>query len=139
VTAPEDPLDAAARLTETFDAMTAQMARLSRRGRRDRRLIAGLIVSIALDLLITGGLGWNTVRQDDTQNASHDAQVSACQQANVNRAQDIAVWDRFLAGLADIAPATRTPKVAAEMAVIERLIRVKDTPRDCTAQYATTK
>lgn len=113
--------------SETRDTALEDAAR--RRG----RIIAGLIVSFCLDLLITAGFGWNTIRVNDTQAASHQSDVRQCQVANVTRAQDIAVWNRFLA---DLAPAAATPKVAAELAQINQLVKVKDTLRDCDAAYS---
>jgi hypothetical protein len=122
---------AAAELTATFKAMTAQMARLSRRGKRDRRLILGLVVSITLDLALTAGLAWNTVRQNDVQASSHASDIRQCQLANAARAQDIAIWNRALQ-----VPPGATAAQKALVADLERLVRVKDAPRDCTAAYA---
>ena len=76
----EDPVAAAAELSESFKAMTTQMARLARRGKRDRRVIIGLLISICLDLLITAGLGYNTFRQiraEDTLAATQSRSAPA--------------------------------------------------------------
>lgn len=108
-------------------------AALAKEARRRGRVIAGLVISFCLDLLITAGFGWNTVRVNDTQNAARAIDVRQCQLANVARAQDIAIWNRVLA---DRAPAARTPKAAAELARVNHLIKVKDTPRDCAAAYS---
>jgi hypothetical protein len=120
----------------------ARDAELAKSARRSRRIIAGVIISVCLDLLITAGFAWNTIRVNDAQNASraiqnasHASQITACQQANVNRGQDAAVLNQILADVAP--PAARTPKVEAELAVLDRLIRVKDAPRNCAALYAT--
>ena len=134
----EDPVAAAAELTESFKAMTAQMARLARRGKRDRRIIIGLLISICLDLLITTGLGYNTFRQiraEDalaaTQATFHASVVQQCEISNVTRAQDIAIWNRLLK-----APANATPAQKALVADLERLVQLKDAPRDCAAAYS---
>jgi hypothetical protein len=130
-----DPVSAAENLTESFRAMTAQMSRLTRSGRRLRRITIGLIVSLCLDLAITAGLGWNTVRQDDIQDSSHADQVSACRLANVSRGQDAAIWGTFLN---DTAPAAaRTPHVKALLAALGARIEAKDALRDCEALYKT--
>src|ERR1700693_4547989 len=136
-----DAVSAADRLTGALDGMAGQLKTVSDRlaaaediAQRNRRFIIGLVISFCLDLLITAGFGYNTIRVDDTQNASHASEISACQQANVNRAEDIAIWNRFLGDLAPVA--ARTPKVQAELAGINKLIAVKDTPRDCNALYA---
>jgi hypothetical protein len=113
------------------------MARLARTGKRDRRILTGLVISISLDLLITAGLGWNTLRQNSAQDALsaaqatiHASDVQQCHIANETRAQDIAIWNRLLK-----VPANATPTQKALVADLERLVRVKDTPRDCAAAY----
>ena len=123
-----EELETARRASEKRDAQ------LARDARRARRIIVGLVVSFCLDLAVTGGLAYNTVRVNDTQDASHASEISACRQANVNRGQDIAIWNKFLGDLAP--PSARTGKVAAELAGINHLIRIKDTPRNCVALYS---
>jgi hypothetical protein len=108
-------------------------AALSELGRRRGRVITGVIISICLDLLITAGFGWNTIRVDSAENAAHDSNIQQCQAANATREQDIAIWRQFLA---DLAPAAAgIPKTTAELARINVLVKVKDTPRDCTSAY----
>jgi hypothetical protein len=129
-----DALTTAQGLTAALEAMAGQLKAVNDRQDRTRKIVAGLVVSICLDLLITAGFGYNTVQVNDAQAASHASEISACQQANVNRVQDIAIWNRFLG---DIAPAAaQTPKVKAELAEINKLIAVKDTPRQCQKLYA---
>jgi hypothetical protein len=135
-------LAAAQGLTEALDAVSGQLkavrARLTvteKDARRNRHIIIGLVVSFCLDLLVTAGFGWNTVQVNGAQNASHDSQISACRQANTNRAEDIAIWNQFLT---DIAPpgTPETAKVKAELAGLNRLVKIKDEPRDCQSLYA---
>jgi hypothetical protein len=129
------------RLTVALDGMSERLREVSGRlsvaeesAHRLRLIVRALVVSFCLDLLITAGFGYNTVRVNGAQDATHTSEVSACQQANVNRSQDIAIWNRFLG---DIAPpgTPRTAKVKAELAEINKLIKVKDTPRDCQSLY----
>lgn len=120
-------------LKSVREASETRDAHLAEDAKRSRRIITALAVSFCLDLLITAGFGYNTVRVNETQNASHANQVAACRQANVNRAEDVAIWNQFLTDLAP--PAARTAKVRAELAGIYRLIRIKDKPRNCTAVY----
>jgi hypothetical protein len=110
-------------------------ARLAKDARRSRNVVTGLIASFCVDLAVTGLVGWNTIRVNDSQDASHASEISVCRQANVNRREDIAIWNRFLD---DIAPpdAKTTPKVRVELAGLNRLIRLKDTPRNCVALYS---
>lgn len=103
--------------------------------RRSRHIITGLIVSFCLDLLVTAGVGWNAIRVDETQNSSHADLISSCQQANVARQQDAAVWDTFLSDIAP--PGARTPEVRVLLAGIDERIRAKDALHNCAAQYRT--
>lgn len=131
MTEPDPAIAAAADLAGSLQAMTAQMKRLSRTGKLNRRLITGLVISFAVDLAVTGGLAYSTIRQNDIQAAARASDVRQCQLANVARAQDIAIWNRLLQ-----VPASAPASARAEVADLERLVRVKDTPRDCAAAYA---
>ena len=141
----EDPVIAVAmELTGSFQAMTGQLERLNgrqdradRRDRRLRRVIAGLAVSLCLDLAITAGLGWNTIRQNDIQarqvaiqDGIRASDIRQCQLSNISRGQDIAIWNRLLT-----IPASATAAQKAEVAALERLVHVKDKPRDCAAAF----
>ena len=132
MTGPDPAMAAAADLTESFQAMTAQMKRLTRSESRNRRIITGLAVSICLDVAITIGLTAVTIRQDDVQNALRASDIRQCQLANDARDQDVAIWNRLL-----VFPPGSHPTAGqrAEVADLERLVRVKDTPRDCEKAF----
>jgi hypothetical protein len=132
VTEQDAALAAAAELAASFQAMTAQMERLARTTRRNRRVIAALAASFALDLLFTAGLGYNTIRQNDVQNGIRASDIAQCQLANVARGQDIAIWNRLLT-----IPPSAHPTAAqkAEVAELKHLVGVKDKPRDCAAAF----
>lgn len=133
-------MQAARDLSDALKAMTRQLAEVKATVRRSRRVIIAIAVSLVLDVGLTVGVTIAAVQAGDASGKAsatirqlHASQVSACRGANVNRGQDIAIWNQFLADLAP--PAARTPKVRAELAGINRLIRVKDTPRNCVAIY----
>ncbi len=134
---PDAALAAAAGLAASLSAMTAQMGRLTRSQKWYRRIAVILAVSFCADLAITGGLAYNTIRQNSiqhsisaTQDALRASDVRQCQLANVTRQQDIAIWNALLR-----VPASATAAQKAEVADLERLVRVKDAPRDCNAAY----
>jgi hypothetical protein len=127
-----DPVAAALELNTTLQGLTKQFERLQRSEKWWRRIVIGLAVSLTLDVALTGGLGYNTLRQDATQSASHADLIAACQQANVNRSQDIAVWDDILT-----LPPGATAAQRARVADIAGKVRAKDRLRDCAALYAT--
>lgn len=138
-----DPLQTARDLQGALEAMTAQLTAVKATVRRSKRVIITLAVSLLLDIALTAGVtvatvqaGGASARASATVTQLHASNISACQQANTDRAQDIAIWNAFLDELAP--PAARTPAVTAKLAVINARIRVKDTPRDCARLYATT-
>lgn len=137
-----DPLAAARDLQRALEGMTVQLGAVKADVRRGKRLIVGLAVSLVLDVALTIGVTVAAVQSGDASRRAaatvtqlHASELSACRQANVNRVQDIAIWNQLLADLAP--PPARTVKVRAELAVLSRLIAVKDTPRDCTSLYST--
>lgn len=98
------------RSNELLSESNDRIAELGRYGRRSRRLIRGLIVSLMLDVVLTGGLGFvlnqasgaaNTSKQ--AANAAHALSVldkenivAACLAGNRVRANDILIWTDFL-------------------------------------------
>ena len=134
MTEPDPAVTAATELTDSFRAMTAQMKRLTRTGKLNRRLITGLVISFAVDLAVTGGLAYTTVRQNSVQDGIRASDITQCRLANVSRQQDIAIWNRLLA-IPPAAAKAETAAQRAEVADLERLVRVKDAPRDCNAAF----
>lgn len=136
-----DPLAVIGELTVAMEGARTDLQSLrnelvSVRADSDRRgrIVTGVIISICLDLLITAAFAWNTIRVNSAEDATHASNLQQCQLANITRQQDIAIWRQFLA---DLAPAAAgTPKTAAELAQVNALVKVKDTPRDCTSAYA---
>jgi hypothetical protein len=141
----QDPaVTAAAGLAASFQAMTAQMTRLTRSQKWYRRIVVVLAISFCLDLLVTAGLGYNTIQVNRALDASRAAAAAAtrtaaalrasdirqCQQNNDGRGKDIAIWNRLLT-----IPASATAAQKAEVADLERLVGVKDKPRDCAAAF----
>lgn len=146
VTAPEPPpgpdaLGAVRDLQRAIEGMrtdlqaaTDRLSTAEKTARMLKHIVIALGISFCLDILITAGFGWNTVRVNQTQNASHADQIAACQQANVARRQDAAVWAIFLGDLAP--PKAQTPKVKALLAGVDKRIAAKDTPKNCKKVYS---
>jgi hypothetical protein len=139
--APQGPLEAIRGLQGAIEAMsadlqaaTSRLATAEKTAQRLKHIVAGLVVSLCLDLLITAGFGWNTLRVNADENAINADQINACQQSNTMRGQDAAIWDTFLSDIAP--PKTRTPKVNALLRGIDKRIAIKDTPKNCQRLYA---
>lgn len=136
----KDPVATAQALQQALEGMTKQLGQVKTTLRRSKRVIiavtAGLVLDVALTLVVTHA----AIQANDASSKAsatitqlHASNVSACRQGNVTRRQDIAIWNKFLGDLAP--PAARTGKVSAELAGINKLIRVKDTPHNCAAIY----
>jgi hypothetical protein len=90
------------------------------------------IVQVALVAFAAVLLTWNISLSGANQEnitAQHVSNLQQCQLANETRVQDIAIWNRLLS----VSPSAAAAK--AEVADLERLVKVKDTPRDCAAAY----
>jgi hypothetical protein len=115
---------AAGDLTEAFHDFTEQLKVANDlRFTRVRRIVIGLAVSVALDLLLSAGYIYTQVEQNDNQ-------ISQCQQNNVARVQDRAIWDRIL-----MVPSSASAATKKEQAQLARLVSIKDTPRNCKVIY----
>jgi hypothetical protein len=90
------------------------------------RAIAVLVTgTLALFAVLVALVVYLVLQVSDVADANQAAAVSSCQQSNVNRAEDIAIWNRLLGAH----PAT--PAAAAEITDLKRLVKIKDTPHDC--------
>jgi succinate dehydrogenase hydrophobic anchor subunit len=70
------------------------------------------------------------IKNDATTAAQHRSDLGQCQAANSAREQDIAIWNRILH-----APPGAAAAVKSEVADVQRLVAIKDKPRNCAAIY----
>jgi len=108
---------------------------------RETRLTRGLVISVALDIILSIALIFVAIGQVHQNNAFHVAQtkqnaalsaalIKSCKAGNVNKANDIKLWDDILK--------TDHPKTAAQeeqFLTIQGLVSVRDQPIDCVARY----
>lgn len=93
-----------------------------------------LAVGVTVNVLLAAGFAVvGLIAVGNTSSIRND-EIIQCQLQNVARLQDVAIWDRLLSISAAQARA-ETPAQRAEVADLERLVTVKDEPRDCTAAY----
>jgi len=81
-----------------------------------------LLLFAALVILVI----YLVVRVSDVADANAKNAVSSCQQSNQSRVEDIAIWNRLLK-----LPPGATAAQKAEVAEVEHLVKVKDTPHVC--------
>jgi hypothetical protein len=128
----EQQRDAATRaaaqdLTGALKAVTAEVKRLRRIGRRNTAFI---IIDVALTILLAA-VGYVSVHAAQSAAHANSAQLALCQAGNVARAQQIQIWTHLIAVSATGKPQTAQQlKTAAEFAVY---IRRSLAPRDCAA------
>src|ERR1035441_5712702 len=107
-----DPFTAVSNLTTSFNGMTEQMKRLTRTQKTSRHIIRALIVSVALDIILSISLALvvvighnNSVSQDNQIRA---ANITACNLANTNRTEDLQVFSDLIRLPAISAPQFQT-------------------------------
>ncbi len=151
-----DAVDVASQLTGALKSMTEQFSRLSRETKasqekdrrkaeaaqkKDRRTVIALVVSVALDILLSIALIFTFVGQvhlntafrlgQQKQNASQSAAlIKSCQASNVNKANDLKLWHYITEG--------NHPKTASQELALQyeqRLITIRDQPIDCVTRY----
>ena len=100
--------------------------------------LVGLVIFLVVRVTSVANLAQSTASQNKVlvtrlatvEAAAHTSSIQQCQIANTTRVQDIAIWNRLL----DTPSAS--PAQAAEIAELNHLVKVKDTPRDCAAAYS---
>jgi hypothetical protein len=104
----------------------------TKRSRADTWIVIYLGFSaVALTALIVAVVTL-LIQNSQRISAQHQNNIRQCQIANNTRQQDIAIWNRLLR----IPPGTKTTAAQkAEIKELERLVKAKDTPRDCAAAF----
>jgi hypothetical protein len=148
----DEPVAAATNLADSLNNLAGQLAAaktssaeqfsaVEKFGRKNRHFIWGLILSIVLDVTLSILAFFLVNSLHNTQNqvvqqqsAARTTQYSQCVTNNDARAQDKTLWDVFFADL--VPPGSKpTPKIAAELARLNKIVNDKDAPRDCKTLY----
>ena len=132
-----EALATAKSLTGALEAMTAELGRLRRYGHKNRRMIWGLIVSIALDLILTAVVAVFAIQAHDANTSAQAARAIAavasqnsrdlCESSNVSRAQQVELWGYLFS----LAGPPRTAQGAKLTAEFKHHLQVVFAPRDC--------
>jgi hypothetical protein len=96
----------------------------------DRFVAIFMTVTLVLFAALVALVIYLVTQVSAAENAAHASDIRQCQLANATRVQDIAIWNRLL----DV-PA-KTPAAKTEIADLEYLVKVKDTPRNCASAYS---
>jgi len=146
-------LGLAAALDDTLTQIAGRLDRYAVYGRRSRKIIIGLAVSFALDVIITIVLGFTAFSAHNTASANaglvrglhnaqvqlHAAQLEACSAGNVFRADQDTIWQGFI-HIITAKPAPGTPESqvkAADKLAAQFLAYVAKVnhPVNCEALY----
>lgn len=144
--APRETMDAADRLTAALAAMTGQLEAVNKRldlaekaGRRSRRIIAGLVISLVLDITLTVLVTVFALQAHDasaqasaTVEQLHQTQISACEIGNQTLAKEVLLWTH-LAAISTTAQTT--PAQRKTDAQLLAFIKATFAPRPCAKIY----
>jgi hypothetical protein len=131
---------AARDLQKALEGMTAQLAAVKASVARGKRVTAGLIISLVLDVALTVGVTIAAVQAGDASSQAaatvaqlHAVQVSACNAGDATRAAEVRLWTH-LAKSSKPAPGTTPAQAAKDRQAIAALlayVRQAFAPRDC--------
>lgn len=118
-----DPIKTAEGLTEALQVTSGELKALNKRLRRTRHIVWGLVVSLALDLLLTAGFAYVAVQANNTQQSN----LALCESGNHSRAQQIEIWNYVLS----LGKPPRTAQQRKVVAEFEGHLHVIFAPRNC--------
>jgi hypothetical protein len=124
-------------LTDALDNMAEQFTTLNKKQKqtdttikKTRHLTLGLVISVALDIILSIVLIIVANNQSTLSSAQRSALITSCQGGNVNKANDVKLWETVITSVhlnKAIPP--------AEFAAIQNLIHVRDHPINCVQRY----
>jgi hypothetical protein len=142
-----EALDTARDLNETLGSLRDELAGVSERLRRQRRITWALAVIVTLVVLLGGVVtrvafqAGDAARQahhaDVTVGQLHATQVDGCRAGNVTRHDEVALWDH-LASLGKPQPGESAREIAAGRREVDGFLAYVAkvfAPRDCQALY----
>lgn len=133
--APDGALNAAMlgrleQLGQTLDKVAARIETVAGRERRTRHLAWWMIVSFALDIILTVVVTILTISAISQSSAGHRAQLAACAISNQTRAEQITLW-HYVVELSSQNPDSNK----AQLARFEAFVRATFAPVDCARLY----
>jgi len=131
-------------MSETLKAVIKRLGSAEKTARLLKRIVIALSVSFCLDILITAGLGWNSVQAhsaSDRANATvadlHSAQITNCRAGNQTRAQQVQLWTH-LAQESKPAPGATAAQIAKDRQAVDALLAYIGrvfAPVNCAERY----
>lgn len=129
---PNDPVATAQALTSSLDALSGELEAANRFGRRNRRMIWWLAVSLLLDVVLTVVVAVVAVEVNHASDKAaqvHSQQVATCLSTNEGRKLNVQLWDYVLS----IPPSRpRTEEQDKRIADFRVFLHKTFAPRDCS-------
>jgi hypothetical protein len=118
-----------------MEAAIAQVDRLTRANKVNRRVTRALALVTALVVIACAALAWVAVNQHSDDVQLHNAGVSSCTAGNTFRSEQTQIWNEFIGLLINKKTPPATLKIAHDfLAYVSRV----DALRDCVKLYNTT-
>ncbi|MET9262422.1 hypothetical protein [Amycolatopsis sp. NPDC004079] len=135
MTEPQNPaIAAASRLQESVVDLKEEISGLRTYGRRNRHLIVGLAISLALDVLLTIGVIIAAVtanRAGDLAAANRQTQIDTCTASNDTRNASRNLWNYVLDTVAK-SPENATAERKQHIAEFRTYMQTAYADRDCS-------
>lgn len=113
-------------VTDMLSGWSEVVAITAKVGKRNRRMIRWLALSIVVDVILTFGLGWATIRLNQVTASAH----TRCESGNVFRANNTQLWEHILT----LPPgATQTAKQKQQTDDFRKYLLKVDAPVKCPA------
>ncbi len=136
---PRDLIAVAQALTSSMDGLAEQVGALNAQveaqesyGRRNRRMIWWLVVSLLFDVVLTAVIATVAVQANRTSDRAtqiHSQQVSTCLAGNEARAKNVQLWE-FVFKLTSTTE--QTPEQKARVVKFRAYLYDTFAPRDCS-------
>ena len=141
-----DLLKVAKDLTESLEGVRSELAEVRKSARANRALIAGLAISLILDVTLTVLVSFFAVSLHTANNSTaaeakttaalvtqlYKTQVSSCQDGNITRAATVKTWQHLF----NLSVTSSTPpsQVRQDQQLLN-YIKTTFAPRDCATIY----
>ncbi len=129
---PDATRQAADRLSISMQGLREEIVGLRSYGERNRRLIWGLLVSLALDLILSIVVAVVAVQAAETSSAAsqnRQMQISSCEAGNQARMVSTQLWNYVL----DLSERNiQTPEQRQRIAEFRQYMTTSLAPRDCS-------
>lgn len=125
---------AAGRLQESVVELKDELSSLREYGRRNRHLIVGLAISLALDVLLTVAVIIAAItanKAGDLAAANRQTQVDTCTAGNQTRQASRSLWN-YVLDTVDKNPQNQTPERQRQIAEFRTYMENAYADRDCS-------